>query len=887
MLFRSIALAQVSKWAIAALLVLPQSILLGTTFPLLSAGMLRAFPQRVGSTLAMLYFCNSIGAAVGVLVSGFVLIDAVGLPGTILTAGLINVVLALIVWVLVRARPLGAHPVERTPEPLPVTAHGYGLLLAVAMLTGVASFIYEVGWIRMLSLVLGSSTHAFEMMLSAFIFGLAFGGLWIRKRIDGLTDIIRFLGFVQVTMGVLAVGTLLIYEHSFEFVQWSLKVLSRTDGGYAVFNILSHFVSLAVMLPATFCAGMTLPLITYALLGRGYGEKSIGTVYAANTLGGIIGVIAALHLAMPALGLKGLIVFGAAIDIALGMALLWRRVQPVAATAAAGVIGVAALALTVAAVELDAYKMASGVYRFGRLLSADSAEIRYHRDGKTATVDVVAHNSSGQLALRTNGKTDAEITIAPGESVGGDEPTMVMLGVLPVLFHPNAKSAAVVGMGAGVTTHTLLATAQLERVDTIEIEPAMVEAANHFRPRVEAAFSDPRSEIYIDDAKAFFATRNSQYDIIVSEPSNPWVSGVASLFSREFYALTRRYLREQGVFVQWLQLYEIDPQLVASVMKALSEHFSDYAIYAPLDWDLVVVATNGGRLPDVDAEILRLAVVRQALERIGIRSARDLALRKLGHKAILAPLFDSFAVPANSDYFPVLDLNAARTRFLGSTAHEFIALKRAPLPVLELLSGSKRNEIDTRVVARDDLQITRATQAALALRDFYINGNSPQTSSHIPAEIRKDMQLVSLLLKDCRLGDAWRTWLDSLHAVAIAMLPYLDVADVERVWGALDMDRCGERLEPPRPLWFALLKAVGTRDAAGMARWARAILAKETALPAAQFDYVLGAGMLGHLAAGERTEAYSLWTHYAKQARRHPEPHMFFRLLLAHAVNAS
>jgi spermidine synthase len=881
----AIALAQATKWTIAALLVLPQSILLGTTFPLLSAGMLRAFPQRPGAMLAMLYFCNSIGAAIGVLVSGFVLIGAVGLPGTILTAGLINVALALVVWLLVRARLPTGEALVSTPEPLPTVGHWYGLLLGAALLTGVASFVYEIGWIRMLSLVLGSSTHAFELMLSAFIFGLAFGGLWVRRRIDGLIDSIRFLGFVQIAMGVLAMSTLLVYAHSFEFVQWSLKVLSKTDGGYAVFNLLSHLVALAVMLPATFCAGMTLPLITYTLLRRGHGEKSIGTVYAANTLGGIIGVVGALHLAMPVLGLKGLIVFGATIDIALGMALLWRRAQPVGAVAAATVIGAAALVVTVAVVELDAYKMASGVYRFGRLLSASSSEIRYHRDGKTATVDVIAHSDSGQLALRTNGKTDAEITIALDRPVGGDEPTMVMMGALPVALHPGAKSAAVVGMGAGVTTQTLLAASQLERVDTIEIEPAMVAAANHFRPRVEAAFSDPRSRIYIDDAKAYFATRNTKYDIIVSEPSNPWVSGVAGLFSREFYGLVRRYLREHGVFVQWLQLYEIDAQLVASVMKALGENFSDYAIYAPLDWDLVIVARNDGRLPDADARILRMPGVGQALERIGIRSDRDLASRKLADKAVLGPLFDSFAVPANSDYFPVLDLNAAKTRFLGSAAHAFVALKRAPLPVLELPADTKRNASDAQVVGRNDLQVTRSVQAAVVLRDFYMNGNVLETNAHIPAEIRKDMQLVSLMLKDCQHADAWQTWFDSLHAVAVAMLPYLTPAEIERLWTALDIDRCGERIPPHRRLWLSLLKAVGDRDAKGMARSASAILAQETTLPATHFDYVLAAGMLGHVASGERSEARALWTRYARRATRHPEPHMLFRLLLAHAVH--
>ena len=188
-------LVQLSKWTLGALLILPQSILLGMTFPLMSGGIVRRYPQRAGETLAMLYFTNSLGAALGVLVSGFYLLGAVGLPGTIMTAGLLNVALAMTVWGIVKYQPESVQPAApATAADDAARAPVLRWMLVGAAVTGAAAFLYEIAWIRMLSLVLGSTTHSFELMLSAFIFGIAMGGLWVRRRIDTLRDPIRFLG---------------------------------------------------------------------------------------------------------------------------------------------------------------------------------------------------------------------------------------------------------------------------------------------------------------------------------------------------------------------------------------------------------------------------------------------------------------------------------------------------------------------------------------------------------------------------------------------------------------------------------------------------------------------------------------------------------------------
>ncbi len=209
-----------TQWLLSALMLAPQSVLIGATFPLVSSAVLRLDPAAPGHHISMLYFLNSLGAVFGVLASIFVLIPAFGLPGTLGFAGAVNIALAAGAYALAAVTPPAfavpamqqAVQAER-PERRLLT-----LLLATALLTGLSSFIYEIVWIRMLSLVLGASTYSFELMLASFILGLALGGLWIRRRVDRIDDPVRYLGVVQVVMGVAAAATIPLYNGSFDFM---------------------------------------------------------------------------------------------------------------------------------------------------------------------------------------------------------------------------------------------------------------------------------------------------------------------------------------------------------------------------------------------------------------------------------------------------------------------------------------------------------------------------------------------------------------------------------------------------------------------------------------------------------------------------------------------
>ena len=873
-------LALGAKLALSALLILPQSILLGMTFPLMSGGLVRAVPAAAGESVAMLYFTNSLGAAAGVLVSGFVLIEWAGLPGTLRFAGAINLVLASCVWLI--ARPMAAASV---PPRRDADTGAAGVLLAVAFFTGLASFIYEISWIRMLALVLGASTHSFELMLSTFILGLALGGLAVRRLVDRAGNVERLLGWVQIAMGLFALSTLLVYDRCFYLMEFLMKALTRTDTGYLFFNLSGQLVAAIVMLPATFCAGMTLPLITGALLRRGAGESAIGKVYAANTLGAIAGVLLAVHVGLPVLGLKGAMVAGSAIDALLGLALLWRFV-PRRRELAGAALACALLFLPVTlAYRLDANKMTAGVFRYGDLDNSGGAKILFQKDGKTATVHLVDY--SGTYSIRTNGKSDGSITMTEGpggRQRGTDEITMVLTGAIPLALKPHAKSAAVIGIGTGLTMHTLLQSLEIEKVETVEIEAAMAEASRGFSPRNGAAFADPRGAIIIDDAKSFFSTHNRRYDIVVSEPSNPWVSGVSGLFTTEFYQRIRTHLNPGGLLVQWLQLYETDTALAASVLSALGGTFPHYAIYAPSDHDLLIIASDSPVPPPSSAQPFLHPGLTRELFGVHVMSQGDFNARYLGNRATLEPLFQSYGMPPNSDYAPILDLNAARARFLERTATEVVALGNLPVPVLEMLDPGRGHLPPSPLFAAAAV-FERIDTARIAnyAREFLL-ADKPSIPKGTSLQLQKDLELVKLRLIDCRSPREQDVWLHSLWRVAEIVNPGLPAAQAGEVWARIAATPCYAGLEKYQQQWIELFRAVGARDAAKMADLGGKVLASAAEINAESVEYVWMAGLTGHIASGDRAGAKRLWEQHAPRLAK-SAPKAAFRLLRCHAEN--
>jgi len=363
-------------------------------------------------------------------------------------------------------------------------------------------------------------------------------------------------------------------------------------------------------------------------MAAGQGERAIGTVYGVNTLGSILGAAVAGLLLLPLLGLRGLLTAGALVDAGLGIMLLHRagrdstRARRRLRVAVGAVAAVTALVWLL--VPLDPLLLTSGVYRSGMVADPRTVRILFYHDGRTATVSMEEYRENDSMTLSSNGKADAWLRrlwlrppgTRPPTVFQLDESTQALAALVTLAFAPEAADAAVIGQGSGMTSHYLLGSPRLRSLTTIEIEPEVIRASRLFSPANRRVFEDPRSHFAIDDAKSFFAARRKPFDLIVSEPSNPWVSGVAGLFSTEFYAKVARQLAPHGVFGQWLHVYELNDDLALSVIAALAQNFGQYQIFLVSDEDMLVVATNRrealapdwsvARLPEIAADLANL-----------------------------------------------------------------------------------------------------------------------------------------------------------------------------------------------------------------------------------------------------------------------------------------
>lgn len=839
------------RWTIATVLVLPQCILLGATFPLMSAGYLRVQPEAQGEVLAGLYFANSIGAAAGALASTYLLLPALGLPGAVMVAGALNVLVAVLIYPLARGGESGVGC--RASSTLPggqgesdVGCRASSTLLGeagdfegggragstlpegrdrtvvavlcIALLTGASSFVYEITWVRMLSLALGTTLHSFELMLAAFIAGIAFGGLWLRHRADRMVSPLRAAGWVQVLMGLAALASMFVYAQAFEWVGWLMRVIVRSAEGYGLYSVASAVIAVLVMFPAAFFAGMTLPLLTLALLRQGRGEKVIGQVYAFNTVGAIVGVLAAVHVLMPMLGLKYALLVAAVVDVGLGVWLLWpggvvglKAWRPEVATyksaALAVGLGIVGVVAAVALVRFDPLVLSSSVYRHGGARLHDSAKMLFFKDGQTATVSVFeTDRGAGPVrSIATNGKVDAGMTVSVDQEPSGDESTMVLLGALPLALGHGFERVGVIGFGSGLTTHTLLGDPRVGQVDTVEIEPAMVEGARLFGDRVSRAYDDPRSHIVIDDAKAHFAGSGRRYDLIISEPSNPWVGGTASLFSDEFYAFVPGQLNDGGLFVQWLQLYEITPELVSSVLDGLVDHFSDVRAYLANDSDLIIVATPKGKLPELNAGIFEHPALRAELARVGVHGLDDLRDTYAMGDAALRAYPALYPSPGHSDYHPILTLRAPIARFQQGYVGDVESVMTAPWPMTRAWGGPEPR-VPAAEGAQLNLQVLQRRSTAYPLSQRLQHGaDLPGGGDHALADALRSLG------ERCELEITPLETAGLVFFLAGETVPFLAPAEREALWVRPTWRPCPLR-DPTVIDALALVSAAATDD---------------------------------------------------------------------------
>jgi predicted membrane-bound spermidine synthase len=810
-LLKNPALIFCYKWLTSSAIILPQSMLLGATFPLMAAGFIRRFPGMSGYKLTFLYFTNTFGASMGVLLSGFALMGAIGLHGTIVSAGIIDIVVGcavlLLSWrddeLLMMTSKEVTGTVHRAPSL--VSAKTSLVLVLFAGATAAASFMYEIGWIRMLSLVLGSSTHSFEMMLSSFILGMALGSFFIRKRIDTLKNIPQMLVIVQVVMGATALISILVYGRMFHFMKFVMDALSKNEQGYILFNVFSDIICMLVMLPSTICAGMVLPLIVHYFYKCGCGETYVGRVYAVNTFGGILGVIAAVWLLMPLVGVRFLVTIGALIDIGIGLYLLFyfRNQCSTTLRSVIPVLSIAVIIITISIGRVDPILMSSGVFRNGVIHK--NKRILSLKDGRTATIAL--YQANDKMILSTNGKVDASVDIKKG--VSGDEYTMSLAAVVPLAILPDSSTAAVIGMGSGMTAHYLLMDSTLKCVDVVEIEPAMVEAAQHIGKKVENTFKDPRSHIFIEDAKSFFSSRNARYDIIVSEPSNPWVSGVSGLFSKEFFERIQHHLTERGVLVQWFHKYESDITILSSIFRALRLYFPNYQVYTAGS-DLIVVASKDpdSRL-DLIRDVFNMESISRSMSAMGFTSLSDLHVLHYCSGQSFNKLLNAHNVRENSDYYPYVDLYAVKHRFIDREISQLDTLRNYIIPVL----GIWENDTDrTPFMVKETVPDLSNYRKYYEAKRLY---NEIMTFDSIDILPENEIDDATYLF-DYTLFSPSKVNFGKIHFTILELLertlPWLSPSEMVRIWEVISEKTAEVKLDEYEQLWMDFFESICRRN---------------------------------------------------------------------------
>jgi spermidine synthase len=566
------------------------------------------------------------------------------------------------------------------------------------------------------------------------------------------------------------------------------------------------------------------------------------------------------------------------VDVLLGVALILvyggaKKIYLALAASIACGVGTVATAAT-----FDPQKLVSGVFRSGQ--QKTDGQIIQIAHGRTATISTEIND--GAISIRTNGKPDASAMQGFSTVYQSDEVTMTLLAAIPLMLHTAPRTVANIGFGSGITGETLLGDPRIERLDSIEIEPQMVELAHAFTGRNDRLYNDPRSKIHIDDAKAFFATAGKRYDLIVSEPSNPWVSGVAGLFSKEYYRHVVRHMETDGLFAQWLQVYESHPDRVASVLKAVDAVFEDYLVFAVDYGDLLIVAKPQGRILPAQINFQRLSPqIRQWLWHLEVANPSDITMRILGNKALFAPWLTGKSVPANSDFYPYVDIHAERDRFIGQNAKlQDLALSAFPIP--ELLGAR------APLAAQSPLSLNRhfglkplPLYARLLTEGLPTdNANTQPVAANLPPEWRVE---AGRIIEDCRNPPL----ADAPYAIArllTRVLPYLAVPEARALMQSLLGASCLTTLNELQAPWATLLTSVLDRNPQAIGTAAQQLLENRQGVTQVRARYLLGMAMLGHLASGGPQRALHVWNTHARDAIGVEPPGIELEVLHAHAL---
>ncbi len=652
-----------------AVLFLPTA-MMGGTLPAL-ARFTAGTPRNLVTGVGGLYGINTLGAFFGTMLAGFWLLPGLGLGATLQLTAAVNLAIGAaalgLAWWSGERRATGAEvkaggePSAGEQELTPAGAGDDGMLsrgviTAAFAITGFAALALEVAWTRVLALVIGPSVYAFSLMLGAFLAGLALGSLifaWAiaRFRWTGSTPFVA----LAAASGVLAFVTTLAF-HRLPYVYFQL--FSRwggAEGAPGVIFAIGLVMSGLIMLPPTLAMGGLFPAAIEGFkLSRERAGRGVGRLYAANSGGAIVGAFAAGFVFIPLVGIQGAVLLSASLYLAVAAGLSWlvargRRLAWLRPALALG-LGVV---MYLAAPPWNRLLMSSGIYHYavesdGPLSLAEFSERTnlyfeelYYREGLVSTVLVAReHGIHGRLGadsvpgiiLVTSGKVDASSIY--------DMPTQILSAHIPLLLHPAPRRGLVIGLASGTTAGSALRH-DLESLDVVEIEPAVVEASHHFDMVNGRPLDDPRTRMTVADGRTFLALEEERFDVIISEPSNPWMTGVSNLFTLEYFQLVRERLEDGGIFAQWVQMYGMSPENVAVLLRTFRSVFPYAYVFNTIPrTDLVLV----GRLEPLTIDPVRLERrasqpgIREDLARVDVESAAQMLARGRLGPAELAEL---------------------------------------------------------------------------------------------------------------------------------------------------------------------------------------------------------------------------------------------------------
>lgn len=595
-------------------MVMLPAIALGATFPMAIRWFARgsAEPARQGSTL---YFVNTIGAAVGSMLAGFVLIPSIGMSGTIDVAIGGTAIAALSVLAVLLLEPFDPFdPFDSRPEPdgLGPLAQGVPrknnvaersfappwLAMVVLGVSGFAALVHEIAWTRILSLILGPTTYAFAATLAAVIAGVAIGSgvgtLLVAVRAS------KAAGMLAVTLSLAAVTASWTYAAAGARIP---MMVARHVADAADFDALlwrGVLLTMALILPTSACLGAAFPLALSLADDRVRPAPGrFGIVYAINTVGSVIGSLAAGFVLIPAFGIQPTLWIVSGCLIACTLVLIAFGALTGTAKAAGFAAAAIAVLLVATSPPWDRELLASGVYMYAPYVPKDldletqlkAGELLYYEEGAAATVSV--KKLTGTTTLAVDGKTDA--------SNRGDMLTQKLIAHLPLLLHGNPKDVFIIGLGSGMTAGAAL-THPIARADVIEISPEVVQASGYFKTENRNALADPRTNLIVGDGRSHLALSERNYDVIVSEPSNPWIAGVSSLFTREFFESARERLAPGGVICQWANAYNISEPDLKSIVATFTAVFPNGTVWLVGGDDVLLLAT----LEPIDQALARL-----------------------------------------------------------------------------------------------------------------------------------------------------------------------------------------------------------------------------------------------------------------------------------------